>query len=298
MNMKNRGLLLLLIIGINVFGQSKPDTILISDQNTAYLIFDGKVDLVNLGRPTDFFAKIEDNSVFIKAKGPESGISTMLVRYQEEYYYAVLKYSGNTDVFFYDKRKKNIKAPETAQSPVNTTPATDNKNFSSISDLPSDVEEKKKEDLVKYDKEQIKARLTDAMQQKQMYKTIGEYKNKIYVSVEAISNDQTHFYFKINFSNTSSVDYKIDVVNFQYIEVYSKGLFKKKQEKVNDLFPTYKPTELMIKGKETKYLGYAIPLFALNDKGRVIIKFREYNGNRNLQIEIDSKILSTSKKIN
>ncbi|HBX52810.1 MAG: hypothetical protein A2275_05800 [Bacteroidetes bacterium RIFOXYA12_FULL_35_11] len=287
----NKYLLFLILISTFCKAQEVKDTIYVSEQNTVYLVYPSEVDLVNIGVVGDYYAKMDMNSVFLKASKPNAQTSSLLVRCQDNYYFAVIKYTESPTKINYDfrndKDKKTTKTDTSKQNKI---------GISNVNDSPDEIDDIKRDRLNVFSKEVVSERLKNTPVNSEI-KTLGTYSDKIYISVSSIANDQTHFYFKIIVKNTSSIDYKIDIVNFQYIEVFKKGLFKKKQEKKNDLFPTIKPKDLIIKGKKNKVLAYAIPLFALNEKGKLSIQFREYSGNRIMTIIVNSEYLSNALKI-
>lgn len=292
---------LFLFLSVSLTGQTK-DTIQVTDDNTSFLIFPEPILIISLGVPDDYFYRIEGTTVFLKAKKKFASVSTILVKYGETYFYSLLKFEPFPKKFMYnysgnvitEEEKKQAEKKDSVKEVKQKEIVHD--NIAKIGDNPTNIDEQKLEKVNKYDLSVIQARLNKLASQGKL-KTLGVFNNKIYISLSNISNDQTHFYFKFLVYNKSSLDYKIDVVNFQYVEANKKGFLKKKTYKENDLFPTIKPDKIVLKGKATEALGYAIPIFALNEKGWLKITFREYSGNRIMTLEVPSDILSDSDKI-
>ena len=236
------------------------DTIYCGTENTSYLLFKDKVDLVDIGKPVDYVVQIEENAVFIKSKHNAPSLSTLLVKAGGNFYLGMLNWKSNNTNFFY---------------PINTNPSNPIQS-NQTSPNPSDTLSRNLGQLAGID-----AELT----------TLGFITPYIEAGVVVIRNDNKYTYLKILLKNKSSIPYQLDFISFQYFQHMPKGTLRKGKKNAIDVFPAASPQINQVPPLTTKPLLYAIPSFGLAAKGYLLILFRERNGDRVLKIKIDGSEL-------
>ncbi len=190
--MKKTAFIYLALLSKLVFCQSenqKIDTVFCSSDNTSYIIFSDKVDLVNIGNQEDYFAQIEDHSIFIKASREGVKPSTMLVKIGGNYFFGMLAFRANNKNFFYPFNKVTTssggKENETA-SENNGNPSKP-QTKTSVEETPEPKNSNSPEISQKLDKmAALKTEIT----------TLGFITSYINAAVTAIRNDEKKHFFK------------------------------------------------------------------------------------------------------
>ncbi len=264
--------------------RSTIDTIYCTSTNTSYLIFRDKVELVDLGNPMAYFSQIEGSSVFIKAQQANSDVSTLLVKTEKDFCYAVIKNCPDNKLFFYDFTKTKPARKEGTEAEIESKSASDTESdtkseSSGLSSLISRVAETRNELF-----------------------SMGFISEFIEAAVTVIRNDSATTYLKIVLTNKSSIPYKLDFISFQYYRHLFKGFAKKGKKNCFDVFPLAIPSFRQIDPLSCRALGYAIPSFGLAGKGYLMVSFRESSGDRILKIEVPgseiqkARVLHNGKK--
>lgn len=272
---------------IKVFSQkvlTKYDTIYVSDNKNIYISFDEQPKHAYFDK-TLYIGQLNGKTLQLRAVSKNPIITAIQIEFENGNYGGFLKYAKSPKYLFNEHHSQKKQDPVTIKT--DTIIKENNEEQASIT----------REEMLQYDIKIIQERTNMVVSKKNKYNDLGAYENNIMAAVTEINNDRTHFYFKIVIHNKTTVDYKVNLLNFSYVEKYKTGIFKKAKENPKELFPEVKSKNLLIKGKEMQALGYAIPLFALGEKSFLRIKINELNGSRNFTIEIPSKILSNCEKI-
>jgi hypothetical protein len=230
------------------------DTVYCTLNNTSYVIFKDKVDLVDIGSPDNYVSRIEERSVFIRALKENAGPSTILVKTGKDFYYGIIHYKQQNKIFFYD---------------FNTPASSD----------PLLVREKSKGSMQGDNLSQVVNTRNELL-------SLGFISEFIEAAVTVIRNDDMNTYLKIILKNKSSIPYKLDFISFQYFRHMKKGFAKKGKESGMDVFPAASPDVLEVPPVSDKVLGYVIPSFGLAEQGYLMILFRESTGDRVLKINV------------
>ncbi len=254
------------------------DTIFVSDVNTTYLIFPKTVDLLDVGNPTEYYGKIEDKAVLLKAVKTNTNKSTLLVRSGEAYFHYLVMYHQEPKKYYYDYSKTKDKTTETieevkADETGGTAPSVKNlKN--------------------------MQGKVDSIVNIKGENKTLGVLSDFLQAAVTVIRNDKENTYLKVVIKNLSSIPYKFDFIGFQYFQVMKKGFMNKTKNAPLDVFPIIYPKSGEISANSTAVVGYAIPQFGLANNGYLVVSFREKTGDRVLKIRIDSGLIQSAKYFN
>ena len=235
------------------------DTIYVSNTENTYLLFPEKVELVDIGRLGAFAARIEGECVFLKALTSQAVQTSFLVRYGKQYLIGKLVYTESPKKILYDFRG-------------NTSP-------------PATSEEKKRDEA---NSAAIEERLEAIKTQKGRRIISAKSQHGLKVGITHLQNDRKATYLGISLKNYSSIDYKIDFVGFTLVEKRGRR-FSRNNRIRKELFPYASSSQTVIKAGEEGILFYALPLYALNSRGKLQIKIREKNGARVLRISIPSR---------
>ena len=297
--MKRKILYILIFGAINCFFQNNKqvDTIWCTSNNTSYVIFPKKVDLVNVGNPNDYFAQIEERSVFIKAAKDGVKPSTLLFKIGDSYHFGVVAFKGNNKDFFFQSSKVTLTSEpnDETKSEGSSEKTVDPLNLSTKSNNNSEETNvsKSKENEIATSKFQMK-KLEEINGELTLLGFVSKF---ISASVVVIRNDNKNTYLKIKVKNSSSIPYKLDFISFQYFQHFARGM-KKGRQTGNDVFPIGTPTVTEIPSQSSATLIYAIPSFGLSDKGYLLVLFRENSGDRILKIKIDGEEIQRAPVLN
>jgi hypothetical protein len=252
--------LTLLLLNFHIYGQraigQKYDTIYVSTESTAYLIFDEPISLVNLGSK-EYEAKADDPHIlFIRARTTLAKRSTIVVTHGDEILTAYVAFKMNSQAF-YDFRKKQLPKVEIVEN----------------------IEQKPIENKLK----RI-ARLSRNVK-------IEAKKQQIELNLLNLYNDNEATFLRFSLHNQSSIIYDLDYVSFAYIEKR-----KRTTKRINTLNGGLQEVEPLTKveklltesGKSNEYL-YALPLYSTTEDGFLQVIFREKAGLRSIIIEIPFK---------
>ncbi len=248
------------------------DTVYCTDNNTSYLIFKDKVELVDIGSPEDYVSQIEENSIFIRALKTNVPASTMLLKTGKTFYYGIVNYKKDNKRFLYDFSKPSenmeISLPKKG----------------SVEEKTSGIDQA----LVRNSQtnDSLANKIRGVVKAKNELSSLGFISSFIEAAVTVIRNDNKNTYLKIVLKNKSSIPYKLDFISFQYFQHMKKGFAKKGKENGKDVFPIEIPAIQEIQPFSTRALGYVIPSFGLADKGYLMILFRESSGDRVLKIKV------------
>ena len=243
----------------------KNDTIFVSDTETTYLLFPEKVELVDIGKAGEYAARIEGESVFLKALKSQASQTSLLVRYGKQYYHAKLIFTNQPEKNLYEIRsaaKSTLEAEEGKQE--------EEVKFGSIRDRLEKVKSLEGRKGMKYSRHSLTVRTTH------------------------LQNDSMATYLGFTLKNNSSIDYKIDFIGFSLSEKKGRrfsrnNLFKK------ELLPFTSDAPAVVHGGEEEKLFYALPLYAMASRGKLQIQIREKNGSRVLRLSIPARLINNAK---
>jgi hypothetical protein len=98
---------------------------------------------------------------------------------------------------------------------------------------------------------------------------------------------------RISIDNQSASKYKIKGVMFRHITGKNRSIKKKDVVNVKWLDPVKKviPEGEIVKAYEREYIGFVIPVYS-SDKGNLMIRIAENEGQRNCDIKVSTKIIN------
>lgn len=282
---------------------SAQDTIEVSVDNTVYLTFPDKIEMVDLGKIEEYAAEVSnDNLVKVKALVSGSKASTIMVKYGQNYKQFFLQVVDKPKKYHYSFMQ-NQTGSNTNIDNINVGGIISSQGKGSSSDNNGSAKnnvilenyntggatDEKREALAKC----IKVNEIPAEEQ-----TLGFISKFLQASITVIRNDKKNTYLKISINNKSSLPYKLDFISFQYFQSMSKGMGKQKRKAPQDVYPVFDNKNDEIPPLALKKLVYAIPSFALANNGYLLVNFREKEGDRVLKIKITSDKIQSSAIIN
>lgn len=124
---------------------------------------------------------------------------------------------------------------------------------------------------------------------------VAVYENRLSLSLANVRNDKDFTYLRLRVDNLSSIDYRVDFVDFQLVENTKRRLLgKKKNESRRPLTPSGGRANQVIAANSTGYLYYAVPLYAATDQGYLHVELHELNGARTLLLPVPAKVINTA----
>ena len=246
---------------------AQSDTVQVSNRATTYLLFPHPVDLVDIGLPQGYLARIEGHCVFVKAREAGTAPTTLLVKNGDYYFTAHLQFSASPKQGLYDYRGGFSQNVKDQKSPAIYL-ASDAKVARRLA--------------------QIRHSGGRALRQTKL--------KGVSLSLLGLWNDESATYLLLELKNASSIPYRIDYIGFERIE--KKGRRFSANNTANQVtvpLVAIAPTQVTVGQMDT--LRYALPLYAFGSRGKMIIKAQEMNGSRTLQLAISGRRLNQAPTI-
>jgi hypothetical protein len=263
---KSQILVLAWLIMAGGIANAQIDTLHVSDGETTYLVFSEAVDLVDIGRPGEYFARIEGQSVFLKAKSNLSRRTNILVRHGQNYYTAVLDYTVSPRQHLYDFRAM-------------------------MGFKEQHVEGNSKGEEVNYPR--LRKHLKMISGGKENIRGLRSSRNGIKIKVTYLKNDRDATYLGIAMANNSSIAYQLDFVGFSLEEKRGRK-FSRNNLYEQDILPLQATVPKVIPAGGGGRLYYALPLYAMTSRGKLNIIFRESSGSRTIELSIPAREINNA----
>lgn len=241
---------------------AQPDTLYVSDTETVYLVFPESIALVDIGRASDYLARIEGECVFIKAKDDHAQLTNLLVKTSNQHYFI-------TKIDYAKAPLKNLY------------------DFREEKEFKIEREQEKSKDS-KIDLEKIEARLMRLKQETGNVKGLRSSGNHLKLKVTHLQNGRQATYLGIRIANNSSIDYKVDFAGFTLSEKKGRR-FSGNNSYQQDITPYIALGKPVIPRYEQASLYYALPLYAMASRGKLEIIIREKGGSRTLRLSIPAR---------
>ena len=114
----------------------------------------------------------------------------------------------------------------------------------------------------------------------QAYYDRGMRKNKLIAVLLNVLHDDAYTYLKVLLANDSSIDFHIEQVSFAY-----------KDRAQLALTPALLPDVHRVPAHAQRTLVYVLPLYGTQEKGALLINWREENGERALALTLPASLL-------
>lgn len=289
--------LLLIFIVVVAFGQMR-DTIEVSKDLAAILMFENIINTpiygnnpkVKIGdgvgyKYYDVFVK--DNVLITSAKSSDVPFTTLTVIFENgEVFKGYIRYNKYVEKNYYDytgeksggesvSKQQKQKAREIAKnSEVLKKGGNEEKNEAEVG--------------------KMNERLKKMLDMKVEIKSVGRVIGKMMFQVGNLRNDKRYSYIKLDVQNGSSTVYRIDGIMLRYIEM--EGFLRNKEKSKKRIFPEkviYTSGET-IGAKSKENVVFAIESFG-TEKGKLVIKVVEKDGDRDINIEIPIRKINSAK---
>jgi len=267
-------------------GQYRMEDIVVNMKNTATLNFNSNIDYVIFGEnPQDSKGNFVNYQVFqkdntctfkaVKETAPETSIVVRLIN--GNIFYGIVKMGNNVKILYdysnvgkeEEKQKREVETKE-----------------EKIEEGKTDKVNTKTEE-----KDRTEERLELIMESKDKYFNMGVKESGITYQIANIKNDSKNTYIKVKVKNDTGNDLVIDGIFMKYFLGKVKGI--KKNSAGNEERVTIKKIKgnLTVKAYSEEVIGIVTDLFAVGDKGKLMVRFEEKSGNRTATIEVEGSEL-------
>ena len=243
------------------------DTIYVNDLKNSYLVFDEDISIVDIGTAGDFASRIEKNVVFIKAIDVKAKETTLFVAAGNRVFAGVLTYRENNTRYLYDLRERTI----------NAAASYSHENY-----------------VPEIDINLVRERLFSLQKEPRKFFDIGVHNNKLFWILENLRTDYSVIYLKMKLENNSALVYRVESITVENAEFYKKRFLSRKKINKIPVQPIIEGNIADVKPYGSRYFYLAIPVYAVGEKGAVLVTIRETTGVRSLQLEIDADIINSA----
>ncbi|MEP6262869.1 MAG: DUF4138 domain-containing protein [Gillisia sp.] len=128
------------------------------------------------------------------------------------------------------------------------------------------------------------------LRSKQKIKKSLKTKESIALKVKNIVFQGEELYFAMEIENRSPIDYEVNYLNIA-VETRQKGKKKSIQKLTKEPFYRFQEPAKILKGKTSRFV-YVLPKFAIAEDKVVIIDLKEQNGERDIKLKLNQKIIN------
>ncbi|KAB7725840.1 DUF4138 domain-containing protein [Rudanella paleaurantiibacter] len=309
--MKKLFIPLLLALGLSRLGHAQtylPDTIRVNRLTTTYLIFPGKVSLVDIS--PEYLIKIESgNIVFVRPRLTTARKTPIFVRTDNATYLGYLAVSGKTPPAFVEVSKllnpvgkpaDRLPNTETAvaagrgvlSAPVasTTTAAYAGPLLASLNPLAGvrSIEEERPtttKDVVRAAKSLLQIRM-DSLLSGPATHHATERNSGISVRLTHLVHDTTNTYLQLTVGNKTAMPFLLDQVSFWYQHQAKKRKGAYLDGETYPMEPLAETAPERIEAGQTVSLRFALPQFAPQSRSSFVINLREKTGTRNVTMTL------------
>lgn len=285
-----------------------PDTIRVNKLTTTYLIFPGKVSMVDIS--PEYLIKIESgNIVFVRPRLTNARKTPIFVRTDNATYLGYLSVSGKTPPAFVEVSK--LLAPPVkpadrllnagtavaaghgpVSAPVATTasPAYNGPLLASIEPLAgvrTNSEERPAtgKGVVRSAKSLLQARMDSLLNGPATHHDV-ERNSGISVRLTHLVHDTANTYLQLTVGNKTAMPFLLDQVSFWYQHLAKKRKGAYLDGETYPMEPVVETTPERVEAGQTVSLRFALPQFAPQSRSSFVINVREKSGTRNVTMTL------------
>lgn len=269
--------------------------IVVNENNSATIAFDQDIDFVVFGNNPplgenrfEFYDFFTDGSVcVIRGNTPKAPKTSITVKLKDQsVWYGFVLFGDNAKILYsftsnpLPEKNTSVKKP--------TMPKNDGlENMEVVEDTV--------EPFIVSDSETLneKVRKTTAIS-REIY-TIGQRIGDVSISIIALRNDSKNTFISLEIANNSGNAYMIDGILFKFIEGRRKGIKKDEASTEERVMPVSILGERVVKAYTTEIIGVAIPLFSVDNSGRLEVSVREKDGTRSAILTVRGNVLNKIK---
>jgi hypothetical protein len=279
--MKIRLFILLLTTSFSAQAESL-DTIRINENTSATLQFSATIEYVVIAN-NPVINKVSGQSVYkyydmftkggvliLRAKGSDAPKTTITIYTEDDKLFTGFIRYGEGEKNYYDLRTKGETKEESFENNI-------------------DGNTNKKDPEILRD-ERLNKVITS--RDNNVY-NLGKVEGSVLFQVEQILNDDKYSYMRISVDNQSASKYEIKGVMFRHITGKNRSIKEKDVVNVKWLDPVTKelPPGGLVRAYDKQYIGFVIPVYA-SDKGNLMIRIAENEGQRNCELKVSTKIIN------
>jgi len=269
----------------------------------------GQKELVGIG--------VQENKVIVQAKEEYFDETNLVIELTDGSIYAfTLVYNNNPKNFFFViPSARAAYKPAVPIQPVQQPVPTSKPENANVAQAKEAQKERKPKREAKITQEQTSEHLekkpdgekklvevkdvASAVAGSQDYlKRIGVIDKKMFLYVGGIFVVGDKLAFKVNIKNTSTVPYDVDYSQF-LVKNIRTGITRNVSPRADKLEPVYilEPEQKTIQRDETKVFVFVFEKFTISDDKKLFIEFWEANGDRNLEVPVESIEILNAKRI-
>lgn len=261
--MKNLLTLLIILFSLNTFSQ-KIDTVYINDDKFININFNSSVEITQSSQPTYFFIESKDNILFIQALQKNVVESNLFVKTANgEVFNYIVKYTPHLRKIVYDY-----------QSKIDVSSGSTIPHIAQLSESLNNI---------------------NPLEGHQGYinNRNRSSKGKVDLYFKGVYNQEDRLFILLYLENNSNINYDIaDVKLFIRPNKKLKNIATQDEE----IIPKFYPYTQKVLPKGAIYITLEIPKTAIIDKV-ISIDILERNGDRNLNVNVNQRIITDARVI-
>ncbi len=270
------------LVSVNLKAQEITDTIAIHFDKSVYLLFD-TVPTYDKGS-NDINIRKAGNKLILQALKEGFQETNLLVECNHKLYMFIVKYTQKPKKLLYNYQ-------------TTTTQSTTLSSKKEVVVDNSQIQQKQKEDAIKKQHDELfVAKSAKCIAGSWGIKDLFSIKGKVAISIDNICVDASFLYLKVIISNTSSMDYKVDLL---HAAIKNKSNLLKTsayQEVLQPIVYQSKPLDI-IKAGERVELVVVYENFTLEKDKEIYLELWEKAGDRRLSLNILKEHLAKAKNI-
>ena len=248
------------------------DTVYVASNQTAMLIFEYEVSLVDLGT-SEYIAQKAGNKVLIRSAVPTPEMASLLIAFGDKIFSGFVAYSPLPDQPVYDYRHQ-LQSPKFDTERPLPYPGIGEDN------QPSPIDTSRLYGTLHWMKIWHEADL----RKKEEYPKASS--GEVFAYVKPVKHDTALTYIPIRLENRSPIPFKVDFIGVKILEPAPKkglGDIVKEPQPVLNLIPK------VVKRYGNELAILAIPTYATTEKGWMEVHITEKQGTRSLLVKIRAK---------
>ncbi|XAZ82118.1 hypothetical protein A6C57_28140 (plasmid) [Fibrella sp. ES10-3-2-2] len=309
--MKKHFITLLLAFGLTRLGHAQtylPDTIRVNKLTTTYLIFPGKVSMVDIS--PEYLIKIESgNIVFVRPRLTTARKTPIFVRTDNATYLGYLTVSGKMPPAFVevskllnaptkpaDRLPNNSTAIAAGRGPLATpvaspTPSPYNgpllASLNPLAGVRTGEEERPatEKGVVRSVKSLLQIRMDSLLSGPATHHDV-ERNSGISVRLTHLVHDTANTYLQLSLGNKTAMPFLLDQVSFWYQHQAKKRKGAYLDGETYPMEPVIETMPERVEAGQTVSLRFALPQFAPQSRSSFVINVREKTGTRNVTMTL------------
>lgn len=251
------------------------DTVYASTSATISVLFPSSISLVDVGNE-DYAFEYDNNLLLLKAKKPQAGFTSLLVRYGDAFFMGVVGYQTALDQFYYDYRQTEYEhllalGEEQVGLPIVPVPE--------IASIPQEEKAAPPTFLLETQLAQFKQLPLEKLRVKSCKK------GGVFGKLEVVRNSDSCTFLRLRLYNTSTMPFEVEFSGLQYRErSRGKGL----DDMVLPMKPLAAEIPEIVHPQDQATCLFAIPHFATSKRAKLEINIQERTGTRAIQFAIPS----------